>query len=199
MRKRIVGSSSVIQDVAAHLRWLDLEQVATVEVTSEDPDFPVEAVFDSDSSIGWRASQEGKQELRIIFDEPTTLHRMQLYFVETEVERTQEFVIRWSSAQGGPMREVVRQQWNFSPAGSTSEVEYYDVNLRACLGPGIIYQTGLMIGAKQSIACCYVLPTRNAEFSPPGSVWTFVRGDVDLHGVSRKVINNYSNPHGNIR
>ena len=27
------------------------------------------------------------------------------------------------------MQEVIRQQWNFSPRGSTSEVERYDVNL----------------------------------------------------------------------
>jgi hypothetical protein len=109
--------------------WLDLEQIATVEVTSEDPDFPVEAVFEFDSGVGWRASQDGEQQLRIIFDVPTTLHRMQLHFVEPEIERTQEFILRWSSAQGGPARDVVRQQWTFSPAGSTSEVEHYDVNL----------------------------------------------------------------------
>ena len=121
----------VIQGEAASLndRWLDLQQIATVEVTSEDPHCPVEAVFESDSGIGWRASQDGEQQLRIIFDEPTTLHRMQLHFVEPEVERTQEFIIRWSSAQGGPARDVVRQQWTFSPAGSTSEVEHYDVKL----------------------------------------------------------------------
>jgi uncharacterized protein (DUF736 family) len=125
------GSSNVIRGEAANLNdtWLDLEQIATVEVTSEDPHFPVEAVFESDSGIGWRASQDGEQQLRIIFDEPTTLHRMQLHFVEPEVERTQEFIIRWSSAQGGPTRDVVRQQWNFSPAGSTSEVEHYNVKL----------------------------------------------------------------------
>lgn len=65
MRKRIVGSS-VIQGKAADLndRWLDLEQVATVEVTSEDAHFPVEAVFESDSGIGWRASQDGEQPIR---------------------------------------------------------------------------------------------------------------------------------------
>jgi hypothetical protein len=59
---RIVGSSA-IQGEAADLndRWLDLEQIATVEVTSEDPHFPVEAVFESDSGIGWRASQAGDE------------------------------------------------------------------------------------------------------------------------------------------
>src|ERR1700687_98978 len=132
MRKRIVGSSNVIQSEAANLNdnWLDLEQIATIEVPSEDPHFPVEAVFEPDNGVGWRASQDGEQQLRIIFDEPTTLHRMQLHFVEPEVARTQEFIIRWSSAQDGPNpRDVVRQQWTFSPAGSTSEVEHYDVNL----------------------------------------------------------------------
>jgi uncharacterized protein (DUF736 family) len=130
MRKRIVGST-VIQVTRANLneKWLDLQQIATVEVTSEDPHFPVEAVFESDSGIGWRASQDGEQQLRIIFDEPTTLHRMQLHFVEAEVERTQEFIIRWSSAHRGPARDVVRQQWTFSPADSTCEVEHYDVDV----------------------------------------------------------------------
>jgi hypothetical protein len=130
MRKRIVGLS-VFHGEAASLngQWLDLEQIATVEVTSEDPHFPVESVFEPVNGIGWRASQDGEQQLRIIFDEPTALHRIQLHFVEPEVERTQEFTIRWSSAQDGPTRDVVRQQWTFSPAGSTSEMEHYDVNL----------------------------------------------------------------------
>ena len=130
MRKRIVGST-IIQGTRANLneKWVDLEQIATVEVTSEDPHFPVEAVFGSDTGVGWRALQDGEQELRIIFDEPTTVHRMQLHIVEPEVERTQEFIIRWSSADGGPAQDVVRQQWTFSPSGSTSELENYDVNL----------------------------------------------------------------------
>ena len=31
--------------------------------------------------------------------------------------------------QGGHSQEIVRQQWNFSPAGSTSEVEEYQTDL----------------------------------------------------------------------
>jgi hypothetical protein len=49
--------------------------------------------------------------------------------VEREFERTQEFIIRWSAAAGGLTKEIVRQHWNFSPAGSTSELEDYEVNL----------------------------------------------------------------------
>jgi len=130
MRKRIIGSTVIPEKATgSNGGWLPLEQIATVEVTSEDPRFPVESVFASNTGTGWRASQDGEQQLRIIFDEPTTLHRIQLDFFEPEVERTQEFTIRWSSAQGGATREVIRQQWTFSPAGSTSEMEYYEVSL----------------------------------------------------------------------
>jgi hypothetical protein len=131
MRKRIVQlhAGPAAAGDSRH-RWLDLEQIATVEVTSEDPMFPVESVFQAgDASTGWRASEDGQQLLRIIFDEPATLNRIQLHFVEPHQERTQEFVLSWSPAQGGAAREVVRQQWTFSPSGSTSEVEDYDVNL----------------------------------------------------------------------
>ena len=131
MRKRIVQPHAVPAAVAAPRgRWLDLEQIATIEVTSEDPRFPVESIFEpGDAGPGWRAADDGEQLLRIIFDEPATLTRIQLHFGEPDHERTQEFVIRWSPAQGGQSQEVVRQQWNFSPSGSTSEVENFDVNL----------------------------------------------------------------------
>jgi hypothetical protein len=129
MRKRIVGPKPVTGRQKAGQAWLDLEQIATVEVTSEEPDFPVESVFSSEDGTGWRASQKGLQQIRIIFDQPVTLRRIQLHFLEPDLERTQEFSVRWSSAEGGPPQEIVRQQWNFSPASSTSEVEDYEVSL----------------------------------------------------------------------
>ena len=42
-------------------------------------------------------------------------------------ERTQEFVSRWSGDGGRSFREIVRQQWNFSPPNSIREVEEYRV------------------------------------------------------------------------
>jgi hypothetical protein len=88
-------------------------------------------VFSPGGGPGWRASQKGEQKIRIIFDEPMSLQRIQLRFHETESERTQEFTVRWSSAGGGPPQEIVRQQWNFSPTGSTTEVEDYTIDLKA--------------------------------------------------------------------
>jgi hypothetical protein len=131
MRKRIVAAQGGDGSGEPGQGWLNLEEVATVEVTSEDAGFPVESAFGPGGGAGWRASEKGAQHIRIIFDEPVRLRRMQLRFHEAEHERTQEFTIRWSPAAGGAGKEIVRQQWNFSPTGSTTEIEDYVVELEA--------------------------------------------------------------------
>jgi hypothetical protein len=131
MRKRIVTSHPAQARGESDEGWLDLEQIATIEVTSEDPSFPIESAFGPTDGAGWRASQKGEQQIRIIFDKPVSLNRIQLRFRETECERTQEFTLRCSSPTGGPAKEIARQQWNFSPAGSTTEIEDYAIKLDA--------------------------------------------------------------------
>jgi hypothetical protein len=131
MRKRIVGLRHAQPQRESDQGWLDVGQIATVEVTSEAPGCPIEGVFGSEDGRGWRAAGAGEQHIRIIFDEPVSLNRIELRFHEPEYERTQEFMLRWSSASGGLPREIVRQQWNFSPAGSTTEAESYAVSLQA--------------------------------------------------------------------
>jgi len=109
--------------------WLDLERAAVVEVTSEDKGFPVESAFGSDDARGWRAAAPGHQTIRLIFEHPQTLKCVYLVFEEEEIGRTQEFVLRWSSDGGSTLKEIVRQQWNFSPPESIREVEQYQVDL----------------------------------------------------------------------
>jgi hypothetical protein len=127
MRKRIVTPSPT----TAHAKedWLDLEHAATVEVTSEDKDFPIESSLSLEPRQGWRAAQPGTQTIRLVFDEPQGLKSISLVFEENEMTRTQEFVLRASSNPGGPFREIVRQQWNFSAPTSTREIEEYSVQL----------------------------------------------------------------------
>ncbi|MGH9621402.1 MAG: carbohydrate-binding protein, partial [Bryobacteraceae bacterium] len=156
-RKRIVGSRPAQHHDESDQSWLDLGQIATVEVTSEDPGFPIESAFDLKSGpgwrasqTGWRASQKGEQQIRIIFDEPIALHRIQIRFHETESARTQEFVVRCSFAEGRPAEEIVRQQWNFDPGGSTTEAEDYAVNLDAVSGLELVIQPDL--GGNKAIA-----------------------------------------------
>lgn len=128
MRKRIIADTAPPDERPAESGWLDLPALATVEVTSEDPARPVEAAFQPDGT-GWRAAGSGAQTLRLVFDAPTRVRRVRLTFREDEVARTQEFVLRWSADGGRSYREVVRQQYNFSPPGTTAEAEDYRVNL----------------------------------------------------------------------
>jgi hypothetical protein len=127
MRKRLITTAS--QD-APHLdQGLDLDRAATVEVTSEAKEYPVESALVSDEMRGWRAADSGTQTIRLIFDEPQKLTRISLVFEESETERTQEFVLRWSPDGGRSFREIVRQQWNFSSPNTIREIEEYRVQL----------------------------------------------------------------------
>jgi XRCC1 N terminal domain len=128
MRKRLI--TPIPKDAPApNLGWLDLDRVAVVEVTSEEKDYPVESALVSGETRGWRAASPGTQTIRLIFDQPQRLRRISLAFEENEIKRTQEFVLRRSPDSGRSFREIVRQQWNFSPPDTVREVEEYQVEL----------------------------------------------------------------------
>ena len=130
MRKRIIASADR-ETGAAGQDWLDVERLAEVEITSEDPFHPIEAALLPGGDSGWRAQGPGRQIVRLIFAEPQRLRRIWLKFEEARAERTQEFVLRWSADRGQSFHEIVRQQWNFSPSGATSEIEDCHVQLPA--------------------------------------------------------------------
>jgi len=109
--------------------WIDLASEAQVEISSEDPEHPIEAALLSSSQGGWRAARPGEQTIRLIFDRPKRVRRIQLLFEEPDRARTQEFALHWSPDGGRSFKEIVRQQWNFSPAGSVREAEDYRVDL----------------------------------------------------------------------
>jgi hypothetical protein len=109
--------------------WLDVERAAIVEITSEDKHYPVESAFASGEAQGWRAAEPGPQTIRLVFDQPQKLRSVSLVFEENEIARTQEFVLCCSSDGGGGAKEIVRQQWNFSPPESIREAEEYRVEL----------------------------------------------------------------------
>lgn len=130
MRKRIVNPVS-LQSVDSEHQWLDIEKLATIEITSEDSQFPIESALLLSNASGWRASELGEQSIRLIFDTPQKIQQIWLNFEECEVERTHEYVLRCSSDGGQSFQDIVRQQWNFSPRGATREAQNYQVDLRA--------------------------------------------------------------------
>jgi len=111
--------------------WLDLENLAQIELTSEEQAHPIECAFTSNENEAWRAAQPGKQKIRILFDEPQQIKQVQLKFREMEQERTQEFLLCWLPAGKEAYQEIVRQQYNFNPPHTIQELEEYTVNLEA--------------------------------------------------------------------
>ena len=109
--------------------WMDVDRIASVEVSSEQSDYPIESALLLEGKRGWRAANPGMQTIRLIFDEPQTLRRILLVFEDTENSRTQEFILGWSPDIQYSSREIVRQQWNFSPPDSVRETEDHPVEL----------------------------------------------------------------------
>jgi hypothetical protein len=130
MRKRIIAPGQQ-EDLSPEQDWLNVADIAEVEISSEDVVHPIESALVPGLGSGWRASGPGKQIIRLVFAHPQPLRRIWLNFVETRIERTQEYVLRWSADGGQSFQEIVRQQWNFSPKGATSETEDHHVELPA--------------------------------------------------------------------
>src|SRR5688572_5740637 len=129
MRKRVIAAAE--GTVPPDADWLPLEELAEVEITSEDAAHPIEGALVTGRRAGWKAHAPGKQTVRLLFTDPQPIKRIWLRFEEPDTERTQEYVVRWSPDRGQSFRDVVRQQWNFSPRGGAVEVEDHRVELPA--------------------------------------------------------------------
>src|SRR5260370_39430425 len=109
MRKHIIARTE-----PSHSRkveeWLNLVEAASVEVSSEDPQHPIESEFKHDETLSWRADEPGVLTIRLLFDEPKDLRRIRLSFSVAEIKRTQQFRLRWADSQTAPFRAIVRQQ-----------------------------------------------------------------------------------------
>ena len=128
MRKRLIPPDRRSNSESGHA-WLELERTASVEVTSEAEGYPIEAALLGDGRRGWRADAPGAQTIRLLFDHPQTIRLIRLVFKEEAFSRTQEFVLRWLPYGAGSWKDVVRQQWNFSPPETVQECEEYKFEL----------------------------------------------------------------------
>lgn len=142
MRKRIITPVNKVT-VSSENDWLNLDELVEVEISSEDVAYPIEFALLANQTSGWRAAEPGPQIIRLLFVNPQNLTRIWLNFVETSVERTQEYKIRCSQDNGQSFQEIVRQQWNFSPSGSTNEIQDFTMQLanvttlELCINPDI--------------------------------------------------------------
>jgi len=129
MRKRLIDLIEPTE-TKPEQPWFRLEDISQVELTSEATAYPIEDALILGGECGWRADRPGEQIIRILFDHPQNIRRIWLSFKEPNVERSQEFVLRYSSDRGVTFNDIARQQWNFSPTGAIREVEDYKVDLQ---------------------------------------------------------------------
>ena len=110
--------------------WVDVLGLAQVEVSSEDEQCPVTQALSHAPMMGWRAAEPGPQVVRLRFAAPQRVARVWIHIVDRVSERSQELSL-WAASAGSELREVRRQQFTFSPGGSTEEVEDFRVALDA--------------------------------------------------------------------
>jgi hypothetical protein len=105
-----------------------IADVATVQVTSEQADHPIDNVFDHSRGPGgsrWVADGPGEQTVILVFDSPQTIRKIGVEVEELAVSRTQELTMSVSSDGGRTYRELVRQEFNFSPPDTSFEREVW--------------------------------------------------------------------------
>lgn len=126
MRKKIIDRPPNRDCVAEDI---DLEQVATVLVTSESRECPVDCAFTNDEK-SWIAGESGEQTLILEFDSPQNIQQIRLAIEELDVPRCQELAIAVSSDGGNSYRELLRQEYHFSPPGTPQQCETWTVEAR---------------------------------------------------------------------
>jgi hypothetical protein len=109
--------------------WLSLTSIARVEATSAHREHPVGDALNTLPGTEWRAAAPGPQTIRVRFHEPRDIRRIRIVVVDGDQARTQEFTLSWWSRRGERHQVIVRQQFNFSPRGATTQVESYQVDL----------------------------------------------------------------------
>jgi hypothetical protein len=108
----------------------DIAALATVLVTSEDAEHPIEHAFDASRGphgSRWVAGSPGEQTLILAFDTPQTIHTVRLEVEERDMPRTQELSLAISRDGGQTYQELLRQEYTFSPPGTTFEREEWQV------------------------------------------------------------------------
>ncbi len=122
--KKEIGDHAAEISGQAREPWLDLDAHAALRLTSENPAHPIESALQERNGAGWKTAHAGPQTIWLRFDSPQAISELHLRFEAIE-QRTQEFLLLWSSDGGVTDREIVRQQFNFSPGAAMVEDENY--------------------------------------------------------------------------
>src|SRR5271169_4301521 len=112
---------------------IDIAGGATIAYSSEHPAHPVEHMLDGRSGPGatrWiSARPDAIEHIVVEFDQPQAISRL-VYEVEEAIrERTQEVRVEVSEDGGRTYRQILVQEYTFSPGGATYQREDQRFNL----------------------------------------------------------------------
>ena len=126
LRKQILRPDSETMSPKTSATTMSVADIASVQVSSEDPSYPIDHAFDNHRGPGgtrWMAGEVGEQTIILAFDQPQRVQKVGLEIEEPETSRTQELSLAVSRDGGHTYREVLRQEYNFSPPHTTFERE----------------------------------------------------------------------------
>lgn len=132
IRKQILPSASVSPRGRRERGTLDVAAIASVLLTSECSEHPIENAFDANDGPGgtrWIAGEPGEQTVTLAFDSPQTIREVAVQCEERELSRTQVLKLSISQDGGQSYRELLRQEYNFSPQGATFEEETWAISV----------------------------------------------------------------------
>jgi F5/8 type C domain-containing protein len=133
MRKRLMSE----QDLRPPERRgeIDIASRATLAYSSEDPAHPIEHLIDGHCGRGgthWASARANATERIVLeFDHPQQISCLVYEVEECWQERTQEVRVEVSSDHGRTYRQVLVQEYTFSPQGAIFQHEELRLELPA--------------------------------------------------------------------
>ena len=125
LRKRPLETDAATSARAAG--EIDIAGGATIAYSSENPAHPVEHMLDGRCGSGatrWISARPDTLEHIVVeFDQPQAISRLVYEVEETIRERTQEVRVEVSEDGGRSYRQILVQEYNFSPGGATYQRE----------------------------------------------------------------------------
>jgi hypothetical protein len=132
LRKRQLESHGATRSLPAD--EVDIASCAAIAYSSEGPAHPVEHLLDGRSGPGatrWiSARPDVIEQIVVEFDQPQTISRLVYEVEEATRERTQEVRVEVSEDGGRTYRQLLVQEYTFSPRGATYQSEEQRLNLR---------------------------------------------------------------------
>jgi hypothetical protein len=98
MRKQIINDTEPNPPEISE-EWLNLEEIARMEVSSEDPKYPIESAFKHTESLGWRAGQLGERTIRLLLMSPKIFADMAPLFWSQKLSERSSSPCVWQIAK----------------------------------------------------------------------------------------------------